>query len=655
MRIRSVRIQNFRGFEDETFNFSSHVCLLGANGVGKSTVLAALNIFFQTRSHSSDPTRLLAEDFHNGNTKEPIRITIAFSDLSERAKEELSHYVRHDELIATAEAVFDPDSRIAPVKHFGERLIYKKFAPFFEDAKKKEVRIDPLRERFWKVVQDLNDFPDVGGKPSKPKMIEILREYEESHPDKCSPEPSSDLFYGTTRGKHKLDPFIQWIYLPAVKEASEEAEEAGNTALGKLLQRTVRGQVDFDSALNELLQKTRQEFDDLLEKEQPVLASISERLAGRLSTYSHPGASLEIVWLQGSEKSVTINEPKATVKAQEIHFKGSLPHFGHGLQRSFLLAILQELALIEAAPDESEESNETSSPYSGPTLIFACEEPELYQHPPQARYLNNVLRDLSKSGNQVLLATHSPYFVSGEAFEEIRLIRKDAVSGKCTGHSANFETFSVRLAEITGDRLDQPKATQAKLHAALQPELSEMFFCNKVVLVEGMEDRAYITAALTFEGKWDEIRRTGLHIVPVGRKSAILRMLIIAQVLKIPAFVVFDADGDAGKQHISIHKQDNACLMKAMGINIEPFPSKALFGENHTIWPTNIGKQIKEDMGKDKWVELTNIAKQAFDPSVSLTKNPVFIAEVLREAWDQGHQPLSLVKLVGNLARFASG
>ena len=101
--------------------------------------------------------------------------------------------------------------------------------------------------------------------------------------------------------------------------------------------------------------------------EQAALKDISERLANRLASYSHSNASLEVVWLQGSEKSVAINDPRATIKAQEGQFKGSLPRFGHGLQRSFLLAILQELALIEAeqASDEGHEH---------PTLFLACEE-----------------------------------------------------------------------------------------------------------------------------------------------------------------------------------------------------------------------------------------------------------------------------------------
>ena len=646
MRIRSVRIRNFRGFEDETFNLDPHTCLLGPNGAGKSTVLAALNVFFQEPTSTTDVKSLSSEDFHNGNTNDPVRITVTFSELPKKAQQELSHYVRHNELIATAEAKFDPVSSQAPVQRFGERLIFKKFAPFFEDEKNK-VLVEPLRERFKEVTNEVSDFPDVGTKPTKPMMINSLRKYEEDNPDKCSPEPSIDLFYGPTRGKHKLDPFVQWVYLPAVKEASEEAEEAGNTALGKLLQRTVRRKVDFEKVLSELRQKTKEEYDTLLEKEQSALADISKRLGDRLATYSHSNARLEVVWLQGSEKSVIITDPKATIKAQEGLFKGSLPRFGHGLQRSFLLAILQELALIETESEEGEK-------HDHPTLIFACEEPELYQHPPQARHLNNVLRTLAQGGSQVLLTTHSPYFVSGETFDEIRMIRKHPASGKCNVRYTDFNKFSARIASITGRRPDKPAVARAKLYAALQPEHSEMFFCNKVVLVEGMEDRAYITAALMLDGKWDDVRRAGLHIVPADGKSGILQMLIVGQELEIPAFVMVDADSDVtNEEHRTKHKLDNTNLMKALNIEAEPFPDAVLFGDTYAVWPTHIRRQVKTEIGDPAWTKLTNTARKAFDPGSSLAKNPLFIAETLRIAWDQGNKPASLIQLIDHLVRFS--
>ena len=192
MKIRSVRIRNFRSFDDEILDMDAQTCLLGPNGAGKSTVLAALNLFFQEQSSATDVTVLSAEDFHNGNTKDPVEITVTFCDLSEQAKQKLSHYVRHDELIAMVEAKFDLATERAPVERYGERMIFKKFAPFFEDDKNK-VKVDPLRERFKEVTAEVEDFPDLGAKPTKPKMIAALREYEEANLVLCESDRSNDL------------------------------------------------------------------------------------------------------------------------------------------------------------------------------------------------------------------------------------------------------------------------------------------------------------------------------------------------------------------------------------------------------------------------------------------------------------------------------
>jgi putative ATP-dependent endonuclease of the OLD family len=97
MKIASVRIENFRGFKDETINFNDYTCLVGANGSGKSTVLAALNVFFrQYKDSKTDLSKLSAEDFHHKDVDKPITITVTFVDLSAQAKKDLAHYVRDD-------------------------------------------------------------------------------------------------------------------------------------------------------------------------------------------------------------------------------------------------------------------------------------------------------------------------------------------------------------------------------------------------------------------------------------------------------------------------------------------------------------------------------------------------------------------------------
>ena len=55
MRISSIRIENFRSFEDETLPLNNYACLVGPNGAGKSTVLTALNVIFR-RTRGADCT-----------------------------------------------------------------------------------------------------------------------------------------------------------------------------------------------------------------------------------------------------------------------------------------------------------------------------------------------------------------------------------------------------------------------------------------------------------------------------------------------------------------------------------------------------------------------------------------------------------------------
>jgi putative ATP-dependent endonuclease of the OLD family len=648
VKIKSVRIRNFRGFQDETITFDGCTCLVGPNGAGKSTVLSALNVFFQEASSGTDVSALTAEDFHGGATSNPVQITVTFNQISAAAQHDLAHYVRHGELVLTSIATFDAQSNKAPVVQLGERLVFKQFAPFFEDEKNK-VTVEPLRERFFQVTSGVPDFPDVGKKPTKVTMIEALRAFEEARPEICESQRSTDHFYGVGRVRGKLEPYVQWVYLPAVKDASIEAEEAGNTALGKLLQRTVRQKVNFDEALEELRDRTRAEYDALLQAQQSTLQEISESLAKRLAIFAHPDASLMVEWLQGSEKSVSIGDPRATIKAQEGAFKGSMTRFGHGLQRSFLLAILQELASVET--DTVGENGAEK-----PTLILGCEEPELYQHPPQARHLSGVLRALASLGNQIILTTHSAYFVSGEEFEEIRLIRRDRKSGKSYVRFTDFERFAQRIAKSTGKKPDKNPVARAKLLAALRPEPSELYFCQRLVLVEGIADRAYVSAALHLAGEWDTMRRAGLHILPTEGKSNILQLLIVAHELEIPCFIIFDADGN--ETHVDrrrLHEVDNKALFAAIENDSDAFPETVLLGNNCAVWPTNIEDEVKRCFVPADWERIGNEARNTIDPGASgLKKNPMMIGEILSIAWAEAKKPDILVDLIARLKAFGA-
>jgi len=637
MRIKTVRIRNFRSIEDQTLEPQDYTCFVGANGSGKSNFLHALNVFFGESGIPGLNTQSLSqEDFHSKNTSVPVEITVTFGDLSPEAKTDLAHYVRHDQLVVSVEARFDTNTGRAEVKQYGRRLAIKDFASFFQGEKEGK-KVAELKEVYTEIRRKYPELPNPG---SKDLMMGALRTYEESHVEKCEEIPSADEFYGVSKGKNLLEKHIQWVYVPAVKDASTEQTEARNTALGRLLARTVRSKVNFKDSIEAIRKEMQEKYQDLLDSSQSELEEISETLRDRLVDWAHQDATLRLKWHQEPEKAVRVDEPFAQAILGEGGFEGELTRFGHGLQRSFLLALLQELS--------------GSGVKAGPRLIFACEEPELYQHPPQARHLYNVLLSLSEQDSQILIATHSPYFVSGEGFESVRLVRK--VNGASTITRTTHTHVSQAIASAKGEPPVRPSGQLAKIHQALQPGLGEMFFATQIVFVEGLEDSAYITTYLHLTGLWDEYRRLGCHLVPTHGKSGMLQPVAVSKCLHIPAFVVFDADGDKPDKNGSKdkHAKDNVAILNLCGVSQpEPFPSNAVLSERVVMWPSEIQKVVEEDIGKPEWDGFRAEADKKFGHAGGLQKNVLHIASSLQLAWEAGKRAKSLEEACQRIVEFA--
>ena len=569
MRIESVRIENFRSFEDATVPFNRYGCLVGPNGAGKSTVLTALNLFFrETENLPTDLGQLEQEDFHCKNTAEPIRVTVTFCDLSEEAQNDFSDYVRQGRLVVSAVATFDKASGKAQVKQYGQRLGMKALIPFFE-ALSEGKKVSDLKDIYADLQKILPDLPGPG---TKDAMKTTLHEYEAGRPDECVLIPSEDQFYGFSKGVNRLAKHMQWVYVPAVKDATAEQVESRNSALGKLLARTVRSKTNFDETIQGLRTQMQRQYQELLDNSQGVLNDISTALQVRISEWAHPDARLRLEWKQDPEKSVRVEEPWAHILAGEGNFEGELARFGHGLQRSYLLALLQELA----GTDDAE----------GPTLVLACEEPELYQHPPQARHLAAVLNTLSQGNAQVIVSTHDPLFVSGQGFEDVRMIRKDIDHGRSEVSHMSFDDISQAVAAVTEERPVRLEGRLAKIHQALQPSLNEMFFTRRLILVEGLEDVAYLWSYLHLLEREEEFRRLGAHIVATNGKSELLQPLVIARHMGIPTYVIFDADADKpdGNGRRIKHEKDNAALLALLGkAGEDPLPTVTSSGLGFTM------------------------------------------------------------------------
>ena len=639
MRVEKMRIKNFRSFDDITVNFNPYTSLVGPNGAGKSTILCALNIFFrETESASTNLSDLDAEDFHGRNTSEPIEITVTFGDLSDEAQKDFGDYYRQGTLIVTASAIFNADTNVATVKQFGERLGMNAFKDFFRmhnDGKK----VDELRAEYERIRSQFTDLPKPG---TKDGMRDALWKYEEAHPEQRTLIRSEDQFYGFSKGGNRLARYVQWVYVPAVKDVTKENVEAKNTALGKILARTVRAKVKFDEDIKKLRDDTLTQYREILAAQEGALEGISKALSTRLMQWAHPEATARLTWAEDA-RNVQVNPPVARLLAGEGNFEGELARFGHGLQRSYLLALLQELASSDDA--------------DAPRMILGCEEPELYQHPPQARHLASVLQTLSEANAQIVVSTHSPYFVCGRGFENVRMVRRDGAANHSTVSQVTFNRIAERIAEVTGEAPTPIPAQRARLQQALQSQLNEMFFTPKLVLVEGIEDTAYITSWMMISGRWDDFRRHGCHLVAANGKSYLVEPIIIAQELDIPVFTLFDADGNkTNPSERGRHEIDNKAILKLLGGNdANPFPSQTVWGNSYVQWSTNLGDVLKSEVGAGIWDQTYSEATKGLgSPQGSYLKNFIHIADHLDLLKEKGNTPASLDRLCEEIIGFAS-
>jgi len=269
MKLTEIKIQNFRSFKNETIPLDDYTCLVGPNGSGKSAVLMALNVFFRENSSTvTDVLNLTKEDFHHENVQDPVRITLTFEDLpseddpfvSKEAKDLIKLYARQDKLVLFAQAEWNPTTENAPVKQYGSRLVMKELKPYFR-AKETGAKVAELREIYNKLRAKLPELPRA---TTGTAMYDNLQEYENKRPDECSMEDGECECYGFTGGLYRLADLIQWVYVPAVKDASSEQEEGSKTALGQLLQRTVRAKIDFKDELAALEEEAEAKYETIL-------------------------------------------------------------------------------------------------------------------------------------------------------------------------------------------------------------------------------------------------------------------------------------------------------------------------------------------------------------------------------------------------------
>jgi len=565
MIIDQIQISNFRSFDNCTVDLNNIQAIVGRNNVGKSNLLKAIRLFMEASK------RLLDEDcFHHHNTEEPIRIRVRFADLNEWERQKFEGWLYDDDTLIVErkfEKTGEDDYSI------GRCAIVREPEPSW--LKESEINGDNIEE-WWEDQDALTvnglDFGDELGtrRPQVGEWKEIASEFVSEHRDEIPFEevkrPNPRGYKGVLKGG-----LPEFILVPAVRDVSEASKITKTSPFGQLINSVLSRVAE---ARRETVKEAIDDVDSLLNRGEDRLPAIEEFEAD-LNDSIQEVSDVEL------EIAMDIPELDDLLETAEVYARDGtrtpIGAKGHGLQRSTIFTILRVYSNFATQEEEASKST-----------IFAFEEPEIYQHPQSQRTLLSVFRNIADSGDQILYTTHSSHFVNVSRFDEVCIMRKE-------GTEADFRTepTQIRMETVLEDLQRRhgkgtPDGIRNQYKNAFDARISEGFFADKVILVEG-ESEKYILPIYARLLGYDFDRNNVAVVYPGTGKGQLDRLVRIFAGFDIPTYPIFDDDGAVGSKTVEI--------AGLMGRNLSGVDSiETTIGDRLTIFEGELEDALEDEI-----------------------------------------------------------
>ena len=162
--------------------------------------------------------------------------------------------------------------------------------------------------------------------------------------------------------------------------------------------------------------------------------------------------------------------------------------------------------------------------------LLVVEEPEVYLHPQARRVISNKFDEFinlnSINRNQVIITTHSSEFIRNTDIWNIIIVKK--THGKT-------ETKRINIDKGKNKEL-------AKLQNIISTKNAEIFFADKVILVEGAEEYLIPLIADNFYNEKGYLDTNNISVAKVGGKSFFKQYMELLSYLDIEYYVIADFD-----------------------------------------------------------------------------------------------------------------
>ncbi|MCG7280849.1 ATP-binding protein [Chryseobacterium taklimakanense] len=394
MKLKSVKLKNFRSYKKETtINVDDLTVFVGKNDIGKSTVLEALDIFF---NEGKGVIKLDKEDINKGSLAEgdtDIFITAVFTDLPTKIILDATNETTFED-----EFLLNDDNCLEITKRYPNAGTAKVF------VKAKHPKNPNCSDLLLKKNTDYRRIIEQKNIECESMAINaIMRKAIWKH-------YSEDL----QLGESEID--------TSKEDAKNIWEKIQNYLPVFTLFQSDRKNSDGDSEVQDPLKEAVKEIlaeDDI----KAMFDSISQRVSDRLTEVS----TNTLLKLQEMNPEIAsslnpVIPQSASLKWADVYKNVSITgdesipinKRGSGVKRLILINFFRAEAerRLNSTPQQS--------------IIYAIEEPETSQHTDHQRMLVRAFRGLSEANNtQVMLTTHSSVVVKGLDFSNLRLVCVD--------------------------------------------------------------------------------------------------------------------------------------------------------------------------------------------------------------------------------------
>lgn len=372
MKINKITIKNFRGIDKlENLAVSDINTFVGKNDSGKSTILRALDCFF-------DEKKFDQKDVFKGKVgDEKTSIEVSFESP-----------VEIDDLALDSQKMITIKKDFEVVNGKTKSISYYKCFDFTD--KKYQDLWNKKEEDLSKLITELGVAPEKSGRGKK-NVIRIEQIKKAVTTEREDMYGLLNDFIKNVEKTYEALTFPEYFLFNAEQDLSVEATNF---------------QSQFKPIISSYFETTKEKTEEIekgLKKDLAVeFEEIRKFMVKNVSGLKKFNPTTEFDWSK-SLKKFDLN-----LEFEGDSFDVPISHKGTGFKRLLMVAYFEYLASKKAAKNQ----------------IFAIEEPETYLHPSAQEDLLNSIIEISKH-SQFFLTTHSPVFAGATNGDNSTLVTKD--------------------------------------------------------------------------------------------------------------------------------------------------------------------------------------------------------------------------------------